>query len=485
MWAALLALLAGCTVGPDYERPDLEARLPAAWRTTPAEDGDGALAREDPALAWWRAFDDPALTRLVRKVVAENPSLAEARQRVVEARAARGEREGERGPQIDAEGRALHTATGETGLNFRGPPPGRETELFGAGAVAGWEIDLWGRVHRRVQAADREMEAAIAGYRSAAVSLTAEVARAFMAARAARARLEVLERRRRLAREAMALAGQRREAGTGTAADVERARGRLESAGARVPAAREALERARHRIAVLTGRPPRDGLLPAGELPKAPLPVGMGVPADLIARRPDVREAERHYAAAVARVGAAQALAYPRVTLSGRIDLQAQDAGAVVDASSLVYSLGPEVSFPLLDGGRIESRVRVRRARAERARFALERTLLEAVGEVESAAVALREASRELESRRRRTEAARREAALARERYEAGIDGREPVLEARLRAAEAREARIAAREALLASVVTLYRALGGGWRTLPERSEATDRETKPRTGSSS
>jgi NodT family efflux transporter outer membrane factor (OMF) lipoprotein len=461
----LTALLSsGCQVGPDYRPPDFERHTGAPWRQIPDAVTDQS---RDELARWWERLGSPELDALARQLLAQNLSLAEARQRVVGAMARRGIADADRLPQVGAEAGYFLAGTGERSLNFQGPPPGEDLDVYNAGLTAGWELDLWGRVARLVEAADAEIELTIEDYRDAAVSLLAELALAYVDAHVVERRLAVAGRIVELQRETVRLARSRFEAGSGGRLDLEQAERELAASRARLPELAQARRAAENRIATLVGERPRDALVRADAPLTLPESLGLGLPADLLTRRADLRGRERRLAAAVARIGATEAERYPRITISGTLALRAQDFDTLFEgADALSYSVGPGLSLPLFTGGRIDSAVALREAEAEAARLAYEQSLLAAIAEVETSAHGVarsRDAVGHLEAA---AEAARRSVALADELYAAGSRSLLQVVDAQRSLAAAEDRLLLGRQTALAATIGLYRALGGGFEPL-------------------
>lgn len=460
----LTMLLAACKAGPDYAAPALEERTGAGWRAP--RDADLGGERMDLA-AWWERLGDPELDVLARELVRANLSLAQARQRLVAARARRGIARADRLPSVDVDGSYTRAGTGAESLNFAGPPPGERVDVFSAGLAAAWELDLWGRVARLEEAADAEVGAAIDDYRDAAVSLLAELALAYVDARTLAERIDVVQRNVALQERTLALAEDRLAAGNGPRLDVEQTRRLLEETRARIPELQRARAVAENRVAVLVGERPADGLVAGGAPLELPVGLGLGLPADLLSRRADVRAAERRLAAAVANVGAAEAEGYPRVAITGTIAARSDSFGGVFDGGdALSYTVGPGLVFPLFEGGRIAGGVALREAAAEEARLALERTLLEAIEEVENAAAGVARTRQRLDGLEQAATAARASVALAQELYDAGLRDLLQLLDAQRALVALEDDLLVARQSALAETVRLYRALGGGWESI-------------------
>lgn len=461
----LLGVIAtgGCVATRQPMTDSLVARPQAPWRanlTAPSlSEGQAKV------LSWWRGLNDPVFAELAEKALQANLDLAFARERIVEARARRGVVNADHLPQVDFNADYSRAGSGDDALSFAAPPPGHETDLFAAGVIAGWEIDLWGRVQRLVDAADADAQAAIEDYRDAAVSLLSELALAYIDVRTLERRLVLVEQNATLQQRTLELAESRFAAGNGPELDVALARRLLKRTQARIPELRRAKSVAENRIAVLLGRRPADDLVSPGELPVVLIPVDMGLPADLITRRADIRRAAWIYRAALARTDATAAERLPRLTLSGSFRLSGSDAGTLF-ADALVYSLGPQVSFPLFDASRIDANVRVRESQSEQARLVLEQSLLQAVEEVENAAVGYSRKKEQVGELEEAAESAERSVALAGQLYRAGLSDLGQSLDAQRELVIVEDELAVTNQQLLAEAIRLYRALGGGWEVM-------------------
>lgn len=467
-WVFVLAALGGCVSPRPMHTESLASRTEAGWRNEIPHDESSAA--KDVA-EWWRTFD-PTLEALATRALAANLDLAVARERVVEAQARRGIVSADRRIQIDAEGSYLHAATGDQALAFAAPPPGAEKNLYAAGVVAGWELDLWGRVGRLVDAARADSAAAIERYHDVAVSLVSELALAYIDVRALDRRLSLVKENVELQQRTLDLAEARLAAGNGPELDVMQARRLLRRTSARVPELQRAKAVAENRIAVLLGTRPADGLVPDGDLPSDVCPVEMGLPAELIARRPDIRQAMYAYKSALLRTEAADLERLPQVRLNGTFKLSADNLGDFKD-NATIYSIGPQISFPLLDGARINATVSVRQSQAEQARLVLEQALLRAIEEVENAAVGYMRRRAQVGELEKAVEAARRSEEMADQLYRAGLRSLDQSVDAQRQLVEAEDDLVVARQQMLGETVRLYRALGGGWEQLALEGDKT------------
>lgn len=453
---ALALGLTGCaTVGPDYREP--EARLPAEWDS--AAPAEGALETE--ALErWWQGFGDPVLEGLVRDALAANLDLATARAKVREARARRALAGAELGPSLDASASASRSRSSEqTG-------GGSTRELYSAGFDAAWEADVFGRLRRGAEAAQAELDAAEATLRDTQVTLAAEVALNYLDLRTAERRLAVAEASLATRGETYAITRWRLAAGLVSALDEAQSRTDLEAAEATLPALRNAINEARNRLALLLARAPgelRPRLAATARIPHAPRALAVGIPAEVLRQRPDVRVAERRLAAQTARLGAAQAARYPSFRLSGSLGLEALTLGALAGADALGHSLLGSIGAPIFDAGRITAQIDVQDALLEQARLGYETAVLTALKDVETALVALAESERRLGQLERAVGAARQTLEIAEQRYRSGLVDFLAVLESQRTLFQLEETLASSSGQRATDQVRLYKALGGGW----------------------
>lgn len=485
--SALLAsaTLAGCTVGPDYRPPEL---APPAAFAAPA--GTAAAPAAMPADgAWWRAFGDPVLDDLVARALAGSPDIATAASRVRQARL----------QQViaGAAGRpTLGAAAGASRIEFSenagfatlaqqlggggAPDPGNGAPggvafpssgitTFSIGFDAGWEIDLFGGARRGREAARARTAAAEWSAQDAALTLAAEVTRTYMALRFAELQAAIVADEAARQRRALAIAGAVARAGIVPENDVTRQRGSLSTVEARLAPLRAEAAVHRHALAVLAGAPPEGFAV-------APMPVPVssavpaipaGLPADLVRRRPDVRAAERRLAAATADIGVATADLYPRIALTGALDLISTAFRTLFSGDSLQLTASGQLSFPLLDWGRRRATVSLREEDRIQAYEAWRGAVLGALREVEDALVRI-----DAERRRNATLAgalADREASARtiEARYRTGFVAQDALIGAEMEVLAAREEKAASDDQLRRGTVALVKALGGGWGRSP------------------
>jgi NodT family efflux transporter outer membrane factor (OMF) lipoprotein len=473
-WSWLVSLimtgLIGCTVGPDYRRP--EVTVPATWRQA---EQPGVSPGVAAVTEWWQTFQDPVLDRLVRRAVAANLDLKVATARVREARALRGITAADRVPSINASGTAARVRDSEHALPR---PPGFEFEhdFFLVGLDASWELDFWGRVRRSVEAANATVEAAEDARRDVVVILLAEVARNLMDVRGAEQRRLIAQHNIETQQDTVELTRIRFEAGLGTEVDVAQARTLLATTQAQVPALEAARDGAIHRLGVLIGEPPGtlvDELRQPERIPTGPPAVPVGLPSELLRRRADVRRAERDLAAATAQIGVATADLFPRFTLTGTLGLAATDAGDVFTGASRFWALGPQVVWPLFAGGRIRANIRVQEARQEAALARYEQAVLAALEDTETALVRYGQEQARREALTRAVDASQLAVRLSQELYTRGLQDFLTVLDSQRALYSAEDQLVQSDQAVSQNLIALYKALGGGWEISPAVQDAS------------
>ncbi len=450
-----IVLVAGCAVGPAYTPP--ETSVPAAWTERGA-----AVTAGDPVARWWTTFGDPVLDRLIERAIQANPQLHEAQARVREARAERAVVAGAELPSID--GRASGSRDRRSDMQAVGP--GGTTSTFDARFDAAWEIDVFGGIASEVDAADAALGASIEARRDVLVSLMAEVARNYVELRAAQRQAEIARANLASQRESVDLARTLRDAGSGTDLDVARAESQAAATASTLPAFEITIRRSIHALGVLTGAQP--GALSA-ELAKvapllpAPPTIPAGVPSDVLRRRADVRRAERDLAAATARVRVATADLFPRFSLTAAVGLESGHGLDLIDARSRRGSIGGALRWPVFDLDRVRSQIDARSAAEEQALARYEGAVLQSLREVEDALVGVGEERARRAALSESAAAARRAVELATRLWEAGRTDFRAVLDAQRDALIADEALVRADRAATLELVSLYKALGGGW----------------------
>jgi outer membrane protein, multidrug efflux system len=457
-------VLSGCMTGTRYQPPDTTSQMEDHWRN-PSETGIILDPRQKPAAEWWKQFNDDTLTGLVGRLSGSNLALAEARERITEAYARRGIIRSDNSLQANASAAYTRAGAGDEALSTQ-PPRGTSVDMFSTGVAASWELDLWGRTKRLVAAADADIDADYADYRSMIVSISAELSLAYIDLRTFQARLESVYKNIALQEKTLSLAETRLKSGIGTKLEVVQTERLLKTTRSQVRELKRASDAAENRINVLLGARPGETVIHEGLLPEVPKLIGIGIPVDLMTRRPDILGAVHRYRAAVERTGAAEADKYPRLSISGTLSLQSDTPGGVVDPDSFVYSLGPGLSFPLLNGGRIDNNIRQYASRAEQARLALSQKLLLALSEVETAASGVVRTQERVMDLRDAEVSAQKSVELSESLFHAGLGDLFQVLDSEKQLVSIQDSLLLARQQALSEVITLYRALGGGWETV-------------------
>jgi multidrug efflux system outer membrane protein len=465
LWlSAVLAIqiFTGCaTVGPDYVPPDTP--VSATWHTELKGGLSGGEMDPQTLAAWWKILNDPELSSLIDRAVLGNLDLKKALARVREARARRGIAKADLFPTLDATGSATWSRTSkDTGS-------GKTSDFYAAGFDAGWELDIFGGVRRSVEAAESDLQATQEDLRSVLLSLLAEVALNYIDVRTSQVQIAVAEANLEAQSETYQLTQWRYEAGLSDELAVQQARYSLENTRSLIPALRTGLEEAMNRIAVLLGEQPgkvHPELEKREPIPVTPLNVAVGVPADLLRRRPDVRQAERQLAAQTARIGVATADLYPKFTLSGSIGLEALSLSNLPSSGTWSLSGGPRITWAIFRGGAIRQNIEVQSALQEQALIQYEATILGALEEVENALVAYAEVQQRRQSLSEATQAAQKAVDLAQHKYQAGLTDFNNVLDAQRSLLSFQEQLAQSEGTVTSNLVRLYKALGGGWTSL-------------------
>jgi len=464
--ALALVQLPGCMrVGPDYESPLPD--VPDVWSQ---ELTEGLAEGEADLQTWWTTLDDPVLNSLILRATDGNRDLAIAAGRVREAQARYGIATGGRWPDIDGYGSFQRE---QLSGDFAPDPDDRVGDFYGTGLEASWELDFWGRIARQVESADASFAASVESYRDVLVLLYAELATAYVNLRTQQERLRYALANAEAQRQTLQLVGDRYKAGLVPSLDLRQAELNLATTESTVPIFRTSIAQAIHRMSILLGEPPgalRDELLEPLPIPDVPDTVLVGIPANLLRQRPDIRVAERELAAQTARIGVATAELYPSFHLPGSIGWEGlyESGSDLFTSGTSVWSLGAVFRWNIFSGGRIRNQIKVEDARTEQALAFYEKTVLEALGDFEDAIVAYAQENERQRALVRSVEAAQASVELARTLYRTGLTDFQTVLDME-RSLFQQEDSLAESEGLVtANVVRIYRALGGGWGAPPE-----------------
>jgi outer membrane protein, multidrug efflux system len=512
----LLAGVWGCAVGPNYKPPEMP--VPERWSeapttapaTAPATTPASPPAQVDLA-RWWMTLNDSMLNSLVQRAIESNLNLQIAETRVLEARAQRGVVAAALWPQVNLGTSYSYSggsqnagpklkSTGGSGVasaartititpGSGGAPPTitintggsgssgqsqgsggslveRQQNLFQGGFDASWEIDVFGGTRRAVEAANDDIQAAEEGYRDVLVSLISEVALNYVNARGFQRRIAITEDNARSQEETVHLTESRQEAGFTSDLDVAQAQAQLTATRSQIPSLDSQFRQAVHHLGVLLGRDP--GALLAELSATAPIPtvppnVPAGVPSDILRRRPDIRRSERQLASATAQIGVATADLFPRFSLTGSFGTQTRDIQHFLDNRSGFWSIGPAISWPVFEGGRIVSNIELQNQFQREALLTYGSTVLNALEEVENSLVAYQQEQVRYRYLSESVDANTRAVQLATERYSRGVADFLTVLDSQRSLFVTQDQQVQSETTTVTSLISLYKALGGGW----------------------
>lgn len=452
----------GMKVGPEYL--GVQASVAPQW----VDEGDAALQTDWAAHGhWWSVFNDPVLDDLVYAAYQQNLPLQIAGMRIMEARAQRGIAAGNLYPQQQQVSAAFTRNRFSENMYPFGVFPGiRPYDDWVAGFDMAWELDLWGRIRRGIESADAYLEAQIEGYDDALVMLQAEVAAAYIQLRAIEQQLHYTQHNVDLQRATLDLIKRRFELGVVGELDVRQAGAELAITESSLPQLQQARRQVQNGLCLLLGMPPGSldaELAGAGSIPMPPAEVAIGIPADLLRRRPDVRQAERQAAAQSARIGIAEAEFYPSLAITGNIAVQAENFGDLFDWQSRTGRIGPGIQWNVLNYGRIRNRVRVEDARFQQAVLAYQNAVLAANKEAEDAIVAYLRERQRVQSLEQATRETLRALEIGMRLYEEGVVDYQRVLDSQRAAVLQQDLLAQSRGQVALNLVALYKALGGGW----------------------
>jgi NodT family efflux transporter outer membrane factor (OMF) lipoprotein len=485
--------LSGCTMGPDFKRPDWAS--PASWLSGPKEAAKPAhsiLVAEPVDVDWWKLFDDPMLTGLEKRVAAENLDVQAATVRLAEARAQLGFTQASEMPTLNgnmsytrqqasnngffsvAPGAAGKSANGASGNSTGGIKTGglKPFDIWQGGFDASWEVDLWGRVRRSVESATATTEAADEDRRSVLVSSLAEVARDYMQLRGIQRQLQIARDNVRFETESLGLTRQRAAGGVTSDLDVAYASAQLQTTRAQIPLLLQLEAQSINALSLLLGQPPnalRAELQTAKPVPPVPPRVPVGLPSELARRRPDIRMADAQLHAATADIGVAKANFYPSLVLTGSMGLQALQLDRIFSLDSKQYSAGPGLTIPIFEGGRLRATLQLREAMQQGAAINFQKTVLQAWHDVDNALTAYQAEQTRRDDLIQAVTENRRAVDLAQSRYREGVSDFLAVLVAQRSLLAAQLQLTESTTAVSSNLVALYKALGGGWQTdMPE-----------------
>lgn len=503
----LALLAAGCEVGPDYKPPHITV-APAFVDSAATQPASVVDSKPVSNVQWWTTFNDPELNSLIDRAMKSNLDLRSAQSRLLQARAQQGVVGSELWPEINADGGYQH-ARGSNNVvipvsafikNPGGAPsvtpkakpdvvtaaqtpptppeggpqsplgdgglPGVTTDVYQAGFDASWEIDVFGGVRRSIEAADADSAAALEDRRDVTVSLMAEVARDYIQLRMQQRQAKIAVQNLNDEQDILTLTRSQYQAGFATQLDVARQAAEVAATAATLPALETYVRQSIHALGILLAQDPDSlsaELSADAAIPPVPGEVPVGVPADLLRRRPDIRRAERQLAAANARVGVATADYFPRFSVTGSFGLDSTNVKHLIDWNSRYFALSPGATWPIFDAGRIQANVQVQKELTRQAAYDYQSAVLNALREVEDSLAAYRNEQTRRLALNDEVGSSRQALDLARQQYQKGVIDFFQVLDAQRSVLQAQDLLAQSDGAVSLDLVSLYKALGGGW----------------------
>ncbi|WP_083454226.1 efflux transporter outer membrane subunit [Pseudomonas sp. P97.38] len=459
--------LCACTVGPDFQRP--VAPSPSQW-ATPANAAASQVVTTDMSERWWEVFDDPVLSALTRRAVADNLDLKLAGSRLQQSRAARQVITSAQYPNTAASGSYGRKRNSGEGLN---DPSGHNGDsafnLWDAGFSAGWELDVWGRVRREAEAADANLEVAQDDRRGVLLAVLAETAHDYLQLRGVQSTRAVTEQNLDVARHSLKLTQLRLADGVATDLDVAEAAAQVAAIEARLPTLQQRQAQLINALSLLMGQPPQAlqaELAADAPVPQAPRQVAIGLPSQLAERRPDIRQAEARLHAATASIGVAKGDFYPRITLSGNLGSQAMQLSEFGSWGSRAFGIGPQFNLPLFDGGRLRGMLQLREAQQQEAAVAYQQTVLKAWHEIDDQLSAYNASQLRRDSLAEAVRQNQIALRTAQQQYVEGVVDFVTVLTVQGALLATQEQLVESATGVSLAMVGLYKALGGGWESV-------------------
>ncbi len=465
----LLALEAGCAVGPKYHAP--QASVPGQWiGLPPASTANASVATSEAASVaeWWKSFQDPELDALVQQAVQSNLTLQQAQARVLQARAARTIAGAGLWPSLNASGANTTSRSGLT-ASTSNPSAGPGTSirnLFQAGLDAAWELDFFGGVRRGVEAADANVQAAIEDSRDVTVTLTAEVALDYIDLRGLQQQIAIAQKNLDSQRQTAEITRKRFQVGFVSGLDTANADAQVATTDSQISVLESSAQQTIYALSVLLGREPAallSELTPTGTIPATPPVVPVGLPSDLLERRPDIRRSEAQLHGATAEIGVATADLFPKFSLTGSAGLQNLAQGSLANLAGSFWSVGPAVTAPIFNAGSIRANIKVQNAIQQQALLAYRQTVLTALQEVESALIAYGKDQQQRNALADAVKANQTAVDLSMKLYTAGETEFLNLLTAEHNLYASEDALVQANRTIDADLIALYKALGGGW----------------------
>ena len=492
---ASAAALGGCTMGPDFKSPDWAS--PQSWFSGPKEPvkpAESVTVAEPITADWWTVFGDPELTKLEKRVAAENLDVKTAGIRLAESRAQLGVAKASQMPMVNGNASYIRQQPSNNGIFLNIPSAAGANgainnttggiqsagiapfDIWQGGIDASWEVDFWGRVRRSIESASASADAANEAQRTVLLSSLAEVARDYIQLRGIQTQLQIALDNVKTARQSLSLTQQRAAGGVTTDLDVANASAQLRTTLAQIPGLQQQEAQTINALSMLLGQPPnalRAELQTAKPVPPVPPRVPVGLPSELARRRPDIRLAEDQLHAATADIGVAKANFYPTLMLTGSFGLQSLQFNHAFDLNSNQYAVGPGLTIPIFQGGQLRAALHLREALQQEAAVNYQKTVLQAWHDVDNALTAYQAQQARRDELIQAVAENRRALSLAQDRYQQGVTDFLTVLVAQGSLLGAQLQLADSTTTVSSNLVALYKALGGGWETdLPEEKVA-------------
>jgi NodT family efflux transporter outer membrane factor (OMF) lipoprotein len=470
IWIPAIAvlLLSGCTVGPDYHRPATTMPVAYAPAVPPSTQPTTHPSQTNPQMAdiaqWWSVFNDPILTSLIERAAEGNLDLQQAASRIRQARAARDGVIGNLWPSVDTSA-AYTRSRGSTSVG----DAGGARNLFQAGLDASWELDIFGGTRRGIEASTADLEASIEDRRDVLVTLVSEVAIDYISLRGVQQQIAIAKNNLIAQQHSADVTQKRFSGGFASGLDVANAQAQVATTAAQIPTLEGQARQLIYSLGVLLGRQPQtllaelDGTM---EIPRVPAAIPVGLPSDLLLRRPDIRRAEAQLHAATARIGVATADLFPQFSLTGSLGVQGNKAASLTNWSSRYWSIGPSVIWPLFDAGKIRANIRVQDELQEQALLTFRSAVLTALQDVDSSLVSFAREQEHYKALADAVTANRRAVDLATRLYADGQTDFLNVVLAQRSLYASQDALAQSQTTIATDLVSLYKALGGGWKPI-------------------
>ncbi len=477
VWALLAA---GCAVGPNYHPP--KVNTPTQWTGLSAASTDNTSVATPEAAAvadWWKNFHDSELDSLIDSAVRSNLTLKQAQERILQAREARTVAGASMFPSLDASANVSNSRSGLSVTPAGGTTQSltsRSRNLFQNGLDATWELDLFGGIRRGVEAADANLQAAVEDSRDVMVTLTAEVALNYVELRGYQQQIAIAQNNLEAQRQTAELTHKRFDVGFASRLDVANADAQVATTESQIPLLEASAQQTIYSLSVLLGREPAallTELSPQGAIPATPPVVPVGLPSDLLQRRPDIRRAEAQLHSATAQIGVATADLFPKFSLTGSGGQQGLTVGSLGSLASRFWSVGPSVTLPLFNAGKIRANIRLQNAAQQQALLAYQQNVLTALQDVESALVAYAKEQQHGAALLNAVSANKTAVDLSTRLYTAGQGDFLNVLTAQRDLYSSEDALVQSNRAVDTDLIALYKALGGGWEKKAAATQAT------------